>query len=51
MPAPEEVPANAAEAVDRHLELRFGRRPHRVLSGGLSQVKAASRVTNSGPSL
>lgn len=36
VPAPEEVPANAPEAVDRHLQLRLGGRPHGVLSGRLS---------------
>jgi len=36
VPAPEEVPADAAEPVDRHLELGLSGRPHRVLSGGLS---------------
>ena len=29
VPAPEEVPADAAEPVDRHLELRLRRRPPR----------------------
>jgi predicted RNase H-like HicB family nuclease len=31
VPAPEEVLANAAEAIDRHLELRLKGRPHRRL--------------------
>jgi len=30
VPAPEEVLANAAEAIDRHLELRLNGRPHRL---------------------
>ena len=38
VPAPEEVPADAPEPVDRHLELGLSGRPHRVLSGGLSQI-------------
>ena len=36
VPAPEEVPADAPEPVDRHLELGLSGRPHRVLPGGLS---------------
>lgn len=39
VPAPEEVAANAAEAVDGNLELRLSRRPHGVLSGSLPQVE------------
>lgn len=38
VPAPEEVPADAAEPIDRHLELRLSWRPHGVLSGSLTQV-------------
>ena len=37
VPAPEEVPANAAKAVDGDLQLCLSGRPHGVLSGGLSQ--------------
>jgi hypothetical protein len=39
VPATEEVATDAAEPVDRHLELRHSWRPHSVLAGGLSQVK------------
>ena len=42
--APEEVLANEAEAIDRHLELRLSGRPHGVLSGGLSQVNQQAGI-------
>lgn len=38
VPAPEEVPTDAAKPVDRHLELRLRWRPHGVPSGSLTQV-------------
>ena len=44
VPAPEEVPANAAEAVDGDLQLRLSGRPHGVLSGGLSQVNQQAGI-------
>ena len=42
--APEEVLANEAEAIDRHLELRLSGRPHGVLSGGLSHVNQQAGI-------